>query len=1703
MRSTLALPILPVLLAVPAAAVDSPWISDTYFYWYSWDGPEKLGAWMGGVYNTPLSGYYDSRSVADNTQQLHTASEWGLTHHFMDYWGPGWQGEDGGPRETILMRATEAVRAAGYPIFMSVYQDGEDFDMAEFARNLDPGRDAHFYFDLFGRHEAFPKIGGKPAALIYARNGVPKQSVTDETFRAAMQAKYGTLAALNARWGTGFTSFDEVKLDFGAGFPRYESIKHQYAVWQAEWERTNAAAQRLWGLPGVLCSFDIAYQPFRGWGYSDMNRVFLGPHSYAGIFGRPEAEGTERFIQAQVAKAYGGLFFDTFKNFYHDWEIRLPGITYVELFDAFDRFWVNVLLNKSEALLHLSWNEWWEGSNLEPCLEYGKLYGEKNLLWASVMQQCFPSIRDWNQGARVAVLLNDWHWYAGANSQDDIYGCIEALRRGGAVFDLLADDHVTAEKLAQFEVIVAPAAGVGLGFNAAGEPILPLLRQWVEGVPGRKLILSRVPGGVDPASGLSVADWLLLRPWQGTAAATAPGDDMNLFVDVGTAGDDDFLISGATFHEDWGRLPAESYGARAEAYTVRWTPGVGNQTLFVVPLSPHREHIVRFGGSVLWDNSVRLLLNGVEVATVDVVPGDSEYEATIPAAAVGDATTGELVFEWRQSHIPSEREPERFPTEARVCNLALDYLQVATAGTPLSRQNNYRIVQHGVRSTDAAPASLRGEWQTGYTRRDRLAGGTALTVNSADGSPRDMLIEAGEVKVWYCDGLLGAVEDPSYLDGILAWAGVTGEFQVTGRDIAWSTLKAGDTTVVLLDNQAATERRDVRVTAPAGELPLAEVRAISRNGREFAGLFEPSASIRDQLSSYGAYTFVRSAVRVITPSLDVLPGETRTIGVELTNLTDAPARGALGNGWHLPSLRVEPATFELAPRETKTVPLTIVARDDCDWGRKTIVLDLEANGRHSFLWRPVRVWKPAVIELAGSVVFAEAPVVTLRRPRIEQGVGEVSDGTPLVLDESELCLDPTGIRVELPELGLSAAAAGALPAGATAAVELTGPLAIEPGLRTVTGVVRWRHRQQEYSVEVPLHLARPPAAAPRVANATRVAWVVNPADVPVEGRRIRLPGETRSCWSAEGRPLPLDRQGRLTMVLVDLPARSMVPVCLSDEPAEPTGDLTVTSTELGTGRGTVTAANSYLRVTWSEAAGGTITELTTRWDGVDHAAPNCGGIAWGRWGQFQPAQPTMNAVDFLRREEKQFQASSPARIQVVEGRTEVAVRVDWASGGARAAQRYYLPAYQPLLRYEHVASLGTPPAVGEELVVADFNFRRGEWNKIYPNFTGITEQARDGGPHGGWREGDHVPEVATLMQNPSFGGSLSSLVTSIDRVDKFRQGFWPPDRPDEGPIDFARLEYVATASGSAAVEGYLLFHEGHQNAALQHLARDAAAGASFVTTPQWLPAPAAGPPLAADWWNAGYERRARFAVGPFAAAMRDPVVSLPLPADGIDPDSVRAIADGRLLTHSYRPDEGELVVRLPGDRAVGAGASVDVYYDTGPGRKPALQWSSRLPGGSLSDPGFERRGAGWQVQAPGEFARGEAHGGEGYAIIQRTEGMGPVVLQTASKRIVPNATYRLSFWARTTDRPMYVYTNVYHPLHDAPAARLELNSDGAWHRYQVDLPSGDFSPDLGLVLRFWILDQAGGIAIDDVELSEVGAPAGATIPVRLLNGVAR
>lgn len=1404
--------VLVALFVSPSLALDRPWVSDVFFYWYTWDDDTELGSWMGGIHNTPLRGYYDSRTFSDNRRSLWQASEWGQTHHFMDYWTPNWKGEDGEMREATVMRAAESLRKSGYDVWMAYYQDGENFEMREFSRNVSEKRDVHQWLRDFAGSEVWPKIAGRPFQLVYSRNGRPKTTLDHEGFRRFLRGRYENVAAVNRVWQTDFTDFDRIEMDFSAvGHQRAESIEYQYLLWRREWEKLDRLVENEFGFPGMRASFDVGYGPYNNYGFANFARTLGGPHSYAGIFEQPHDQDAQRFIQAAVAKKYDTVFLDHFKNYYYDWDIRVPGTAYLPDPHHFDRFWVGALARYSEALLHLSWNEWWEGSNLEPCREFGKTFCEKNLLYSTLMQLAFDSIRTAGKGAPVAVILNDWRFASGAPHADELYGAVQILRRLGVPFDLVPDDLVTAERLGDFQLVVAPAYGCGLGYNGNREPIADVLAAWLDG-GDRRLIVSAHP---------SLAEKFGLEETEPTASDSGkPGEDLNVFVDVGAPGDETFLRSGYSGRET---------GMRSgDDVTFRWTPGAGRHTSCILPASPHRDHVLRLRGSALWPNTLSVVINGHDLGTVKIPAGSVVGQLDVPAEAIGPAPMVYLELHHAEKHVPGEIAPEHYTGEGRVCNLSLNALQWSTANIAADRtEPQYRMIDDSVRLTGPLfETATQRAVAVPYQPRPRLTAEKSdiLSELTIGGVPRDVVVPFGPSQVLYVNGSLAEIETDQYWLPILKrWAGVDFHCFVRGEHCMAARLRTDDTDFVVCFNEDITEPREIELRLPAKDRPLAEAAVLTRDGVTCQPLpvarDGTTCRARDALGYYAVYQFAFSPVRVELPKLALQPGESRAFSAMIANLTDAPVRGRITVASVIPTVTGEPQEIELEPRQTKTVDLTISAAPTADWGKKTIYVEQVFGNRRAVVLRELTVRKPTEVELADVVLDPSDPRVELRVP--DNPYGETAS-----LSDARLTLHGHTIDVpDIPEGGSSRITLPPfdLPAPGQPALDVAR-LRIDMGLPAA-------RRAMEQEVFLP----RRPKAYPRRSDASAVLVVFNPRSNPLthEPLSVHLPKGVRpgSVLSQEGEPIPwqIDPAGRLRFLAL-APARSARLVYLCASRAEVPTDLQCKAENLGSGKGTLTVENSHLSIRLSEAAGGTVTRLVSRKTDRDYGQ-NSLGINYGTFSRRDPIEPRTNTVEYID-ESKTRQESSPGRIELLsDGPAVVVARVRWADAKVRVEQLYEFPAYQPYFAIrQQVRPIDL--ADQQELVALDARFNPHRLTKSYPNFVGVVNDKEQ--PHFGWREGTWVPDYATLMTPNDFEESLSLVITRSRGLMGIRQGFWPAERPKSGKCEVAQIEFLGDRAAGSDIEARVFLHACHQIVARRFLAaQQTTPRVDVVESPQW------------------------------------------------------------------------------------------------------------------------------------------------------------------------------------------------------------------------------------------------------------------------------
>jgi len=1418
-RALLSLMLLAASTLAFAGGIDRPWIADTYFYWYAWDYQQEFGSWVGGVYNTPLYGYYDSASYKDNLRSLRVASEWGITDHFMDYWGPGWKGENDEPREATVMRAAEELQRRGYDIHMGFYQDGEDFDMADFERNLDDGRHFRFYVENWGNSPVLPKVEHEPVHLIYGRNGLPTPTDDDEGFRDWLRDRYRTLDAVDEAWGTSHNSWDEVILDYSTGARRADSIRYATHVWKTQWERTQARAREGLRVPAPRVSFDVAYQPYLGWGYSPLAKSMGGPHSYGGIFGQPQDQDLERFIQAAVAKCYGTVFFDHFKNFYHDVEIRTPGTIYPPDFCAFDRFWAGALARRSEALLHLSWNEWWEGSNLEPCWEFGKTYCEKNLLWATVMKQCFDSLHNWNRGAKVAVLLNDWLWLVGGRHTEDVYGCIQALRRSNVTFDLLPDDFVTLDRLADIDTVIAPTGAVGLGYNQDDRPIADVLEEWVSQErqqgkgPTRRLIVSQMP---------EYLEWLGIERAEAKREKQA-GPDMNVFVDVGEEGDERFLTGGMSGRENWGKLPEGAFGAADADLTCRWTPAVGLTTTMVFPLSPNRDHVLRLQGRGFRANRATVMVGEAKAGAFDIEEGMGEYEVRIPARVVGGRKVSEIRLVYDRANVPRDIDPERFANENRVCNLAIDWIQLSTDNIPAhTAEQKYSFPKERVRFAKGAPGLRSDSYEIEWTPRDALAVPEEQIKSryTSDRTPRDIVVRIGENEVWYCNGLVGAKDGKLVERLVTAWAGHEPEWTLEGENVLGALLDTGgNTQVAVVYNHDPSRRAKVRLSVPMTERSLVEVMALSQDGVPFRRLTNEvtvengNVIIDDNLTYYAAYAVSCGPVQAEIPDLVMTAGSALDISVLLDNNENRPTTVKLALISPVPTITGSSVGADLTDYEDAQVPFKITCAPEADWGDKTVIFDLSTSGRHAYLWRKLTVLPPAEVELASTVVDRA-------RPKIE--VANAEHPLTPAGKAGRVRVTIAGKQTQLGDIG----------SGRSAKADVAVPPAADtPSLITRLAELAWESGDLNREKTQPLHFACYPKQYRSVPAAVAPLLVFNESAKPLADRPLSVPTaqfrqQVRGDYSrlyvrdetgkAVASQVSADRSELLFLANAPPRAGRAHFVCVGEAPPAPT-ELAVTPDALGSGHGSVTVGNQALELVLSEAAGATAVSLRSLATNTDYGAQSF-GVAYGTWGTYDPLSPATHTVDLLEGTWRQSQAEKPAKLTLLEsGPVRAVVQAESRDGNILATQTYAVWSKAPWVRVQASARPLRKLKKQEELIVLDGRLKRGALTKIFPNFVGINQTFEEDKLQHGWRQVTHIPEYFTAMTPNEFPESVSLVLLEHEGLDSIRQGFWPEQRGEVGPCAYAWIELLSHSGATASTTVDVLIHKGLQTVARDHL----------------------------------------------------------------------------------------------------------------------------------------------------------------------------------------------------------------------------------------------------------------------------------------------
>jgi len=185
----------------------------------------------------------------------------------------------------------------------------------------------------------------------------------------------------------------------------------------------------------------------------------------------------------------------------------------------------------------------------------------------------------------------------------------------------------------------------------------------------------------------------------------------------------------------------------------------------------------------------------------------------------------------------------------------------------------------------------------------------------------------------------------------------------------------------------------------------------------------------------------------------------------------------------------------------------------------------------------------------------------------------------------------------------------------------------------------------------------------------------------------------------------------------------------------------------------------------------------------------------------------------------------------------------------------------------------------------------------------------------------------------------------------------------------------------------------------------------------------------------------------------------------------------------------DLFFRVPTAFSGVEAEKVWVYLDTKargpkqsvPGVTPAAG-SGRLANGDVE------RGTDFWQWSDAEPVTGDAHSGDIAARLRLVKPEGYSLIANSSPLVLPETTYKLTFWARSNVPDLKLMANFYAlgGEYDFPQMVIPMTGDGVWHPYEISLTTGDFSPGVRPALRIWLLGQVGDVLVDDVALQLVG-----------------
>lgn len=137
---------------------------------------------------------------------------------------------------------------------------------------------------------------------------------------------------------------------------------------------------------------------------------------------------------------------------------------------------------------------------------------------------------------------------------------------------------------------------------------------------------------------------------------------------------------------------------------------------------------------------------------------------------------------------------------------------------------------------------------------------------------------------------------------------------------------------------------------------------------------------------------------------------------------------------------------------------------------------------------------------------------------------------------------------------------------------------------------------------------------------------------------------------------------------------------------------------------------------------------------------------------------------------------------------------------------------------------------------------------------------------------------------------------------------------------------------------------------------------------------------------------------------------------------------------------------------------------------------------SIGDPSFEQKI--WGEGGESKLAySGDAHTGSTSAELTTGPGHTWMLMQIPQPiAAVPNARYRVKFWAKVVSGNPCIYLDCAGDGFDGENIDVALSTDGEWHEYAIDVPAGEVKDGQRMSLRFVVSNAEQRVLIDDVNI---------------------